>query len=88
MPQITTPVGLTLEYEVVGSPDDPPVLMVNGFTTQLITWPRGFCRRLAEGGRYVISFDNRDCGLSSKLDGQGAPVDERALPPRSPATSS
>ena len=76
MPQITTPVGLTLEYEAVGSPNDPPLLMINGFTTQLISWPRGFCRRLAEGGRYVVSFDNRDCGLSSKFDGQGAAVDE------------
>jgi pimeloyl-ACP methyl ester carboxylesterase len=76
VPQITTPEGLTLEYETAGSPDDPPVLMINGFTTQLISWPRAFCQRLAEGGRYVISFDNRDCGLSSKLDGQGAAVDE------------
>jgi pimeloyl-ACP methyl ester carboxylesterase len=76
VPQITTPVGVTLEYEAVGSPNDPPLLMINGFTTQLISWPRGFCRRLAEGGRYVISFDNRDCGLSSKFDGQGAAVDE------------
>lgn len=76
MPQTSTPAGLTIEYEAVGSPDDPPVLMINGFTTQLISWPLGFCRRLADGGRYVISYDNRDCGLSSKLDGQGAAVDE------------
>jgi pimeloyl-ACP methyl ester carboxylesterase len=76
VPQITTPVGLTLEYEAVSSRNDPPLLMINGFTTQLISWPRGFCRRLAQGGRYVISFDNRDCGLSSKLDGQGATIDE------------
>jgi pimeloyl-ACP methyl ester carboxylesterase len=76
VPQIATPAGLTLEYEAVGSPNDPPLLMINGFTTQLISWPRGFCRRLAEGGHYVISFDNRDCGLSSKFDGQGASVDE------------
>lgn len=76
MPQTTTPTGVTIEYEAVGSPDDPPVLMINGFTTQLISWPLAFCRRLADGGRYVIIFDNRDCGLSSKFDGQGAPVDE------------
>jgi pimeloyl-ACP methyl ester carboxylesterase len=28
----------------------------------------------AAGGRFVIAFDNRDCGLSSKLDRQGAEV--------------
>jgi pimeloyl-ACP methyl ester carboxylesterase len=70
--QITTPQGVTLEYETVGSPADPPLLLVMGFSAQLIAWPRGFCERLAAGGRFVISFDNRDCGLSSKLDGQGA----------------
>jgi pimeloyl-ACP methyl ester carboxylesterase len=42
-----------------------------GFGAQLIAWPRALCERLAAGGRFVISFDNRDCGLSSKLDGQG-----------------
>ncbi|HXN38162.1 MAG TPA: alpha/beta hydrolase [Solirubrobacteraceae bacterium] len=72
MPQITTPQGVTLEYETVGSPTDPSLLLVMGFSAQLIAWPRAFCERLAAGGRFVISFDNRDCGLSSKLDGQGA----------------
>jgi pimeloyl-ACP methyl ester carboxylesterase len=70
MPQITTPTQITLEYETAGSPDDPPLLLVPGFGAQLITWPRQFCERLAAGGRFVISYDNRDCGLSSKLDGQ------------------
>jgi pimeloyl-ACP methyl ester carboxylesterase len=74
MPQVTTPQGVTLEYETAGSPDDPPVLLVMGFGAQLIAWPRAFCERLAAGGRFVISFDNRDCGLSSKLDGRGADV--------------
>jgi pimeloyl-ACP methyl ester carboxylesterase len=70
MPQITTPAQITLEYETAGSPDDPPLLLVPGFGAQLITWPREFCERLAGGGRFVISYDNRDCGLSSKLDGR------------------
>jgi pimeloyl-ACP methyl ester carboxylesterase len=72
MPQLTTPQGVKLEYETAGSPADPPLLLVPGFGAQLIAWPRAFCERLAAGGRFVISFDNRDCGLSSKLDGQGA----------------
>jgi pimeloyl-ACP methyl ester carboxylesterase len=72
MPKATSPQGATLEYETVGSPADPPLLLVMGFGAQLIAWPRSFCERLAAGGRFVISFDNRDCGLSSKLDGQNA----------------
>ena len=69
MPQIATP-EVTLEYETAGTPSDPPLLLVMGFGSQLIAWPRAFCARLADAGRFVISFDNRDCGLSSKLDGQ------------------
>jgi pimeloyl-ACP methyl ester carboxylesterase len=69
LPQLTTP-EVTLEYETYGSSDDPPLLLVMGFGAQLIAWPRRLCERLAAGRRFVISFDNRDCGLSSKLDGQ------------------
>ncbi len=35
----------------------------------MTAWREGFCRRLADGGRYVIRFDNRDVGLSTHLDG-------------------
>jgi pimeloyl-ACP methyl ester carboxylesterase len=75
MPQITIPSGMALEYETYGARDDPPLLMVMGFGSQLVSWPRDFCRRLAAGGRYVISFDNRDCGLSAKLDGADAQLE-------------
>ncbi len=74
MPRITTPQDVTLEYETVGSSADPPLLLIMGFGAQLIAWPQAFCTRLAAGGRFVIAFDNRDCGLSSKLAGQGAEV--------------
>ena len=61
--------GIELEYDTFGSPDDPALLLVMGFTAQMILWNEEFCQRLADAGRYVIRFDNRDCGLSSKLDG-------------------
>ncbi|MBS1677346.1 MAG: alpha/beta hydrolase [Actinobacteria bacterium] len=69
MPTITTPAGIDLAYETIGSPADPPLLLVTGYGTQLIAWPRGFSERLAAGGRFVVEYDNRDSGLSSKLDG-------------------
>jgi pimeloyl-ACP methyl ester carboxylesterase len=68
MPTIETPAGIDLAYETIGSPADPPLLLVPGYGTQLIVWPRGFSEMLAAGGRFVIEFDNRDSGLSSKLD--------------------
>ena len=75
MAQITTPAQITLEYETAGSETDPPLLMVSGYGAQLVAWPREFCERLAAGGRFVISYDNRDCGRSSKLDGQRVDMD-------------
>lgn len=69
MSRATLPSGIELEYDTFGSPDDPALLLVMGFGAQMTAWPPGFCERLAAAGRYVIRFDNRDCGLSSKLDG-------------------
>src|ERR1700722_17030134 len=75
MAQISTPAGITLEYETAGSEADPPLLMMSGFGAQLVAWPREFCEQLAATGRFVISYDNRDCGLSSKLDGRIVEMD-------------
>ena|ERR1700677_4360020 len=74
MPQITTPEGITLEYDTFGSASDPALLLVAGYGSQMISWPRAFCEQLTAGGRFVIRFDNRDCGLSTKLDGHAADV--------------
>lgn len=68
---------LDIEYETLGSPSDPPILLVMGFTAQLIVWPDAFCKRLVDHGYHVIRFDNRDCGLSGKLD--GVSVDPNAV---------
>ena len=69
MPQLETPHGITLEYETLGDPSDPPLLLIAGFAMQLIGWPRPFAQMLADGGRHVIIFDNRDNGLSQRFDG-------------------
>ena len=60
---------LEFEYEVIGSEDDPAVLLVMGLGAQLIHWHEDFCQMIADRGFKVIRFDNRDSGLSSKLDG-------------------
>jgi pimeloyl-ACP methyl ester carboxylesterase len=62
--------GIEIEYETFGQSSDPPLLLVNGFTSQMIGWDEGFCQALADRGFYVIRFDNRDAGLTTKLDGR------------------
>jgi pimeloyl-ACP methyl ester carboxylesterase len=54
-------------HETFGSPEDPALLLVMGLGTQMIAWPEGFCRRLAERGFFVIRYDNRDVGRSTHL---------------------
>ena len=78
MAQVTTPAGVTLEYETVGDPDAVPLLMVCGYNTQLISWDPELLAMLADGGRYVITYDNRDCGLSQKWE--GVPARELEVP--------
>jgi pimeloyl-ACP methyl ester carboxylesterase len=69
MPRAPLPTGIELEYDTFGSADDPALVLVMGFTAQMTAWRDDFCGRLAAAGRHVIRFDNRDCGLSTKLDG-------------------
>jgi proline iminopeptidase len=59
--------GITIAYETSGDPLDPPVLLIMGLGMQLIAWPQVLVDGLVEQGYYVIRFDNRDIGLSSKL---------------------
>jgi proline iminopeptidase len=65
--------GVTLFYEALGNPADPPLLLVMGVGTQLTGWPDSFCQALVDQGFFVIRFDNRDIGLSSKLTQFGVP---------------
>ncbi|MFP2906258.1 alpha/beta fold hydrolase [Pyxidicoccus sp. 3LFB2] len=61
--------GIELFYDETGDRNAPPLLLVMGFTMQLIGWDAGFVRLLADRGFRVIRFDNRDVGLSTHLDG-------------------
>jgi pimeloyl-ACP methyl ester carboxylesterase len=59
--------GITIEYDAIGDAADPALLLVMGLGAQLTAWPDGFCDRLAGRGFYVVRYDNRDVGLSSKI---------------------
>lgn len=58
--------GVKLYTETFGKPSDPVVLLIMGATASAIWWPEDFCRQLAARGRYVIRYDHRDTGRSTK----------------------
>jgi pimeloyl-ACP methyl ester carboxylesterase len=60
--------GVTLCYEGFGDPADTPILLIMGLATQMIAWHEDFCSQLAEPGFYVIRFDNRDIGRSTRFE--------------------
>ena len=63
------PVGpLHLEAESFGDPAHPAVVLVMGLGMQLIAWPMELVQPLVDAGYRVVRFDNRDIGLSSKID--------------------
>ena len=65
--------GLRLCYEEFGSPSDPPIVLIMGLGTQMTSWPDAFCEALADKAYRVIRFDNRDIGLSEKIETDNTP---------------
>lgn len=61
--------SIELEYETVGDPTQPAVLLISGLGSQLLGWSTGLCAEIAARGFHVIRFDNRDVGFSTKLEG-------------------
>jgi pimeloyl-ACP methyl ester carboxylesterase len=65
--------NITIEYETIGEPTSKPLLLIAGLGSQLFAWSDEFCEMLALKGFFVIRFDNRDVGLSTKFDDAGIP---------------
>jgi pimeloyl-ACP methyl ester carboxylesterase len=84
MPRATAN-GIELEYETFGDPSSAPLLLIAGLGTQLLSWDEEWCRLLTSRGFYVIRFDNRDVGLSTRMESKGLPdlsdVMSGAVPP-------
>ncbi|MCU0271144.1 MAG: alpha/beta fold hydrolase [Acidimicrobiales bacterium] len=62
--------GVELEYECLGDPADPTLLLVNGLGAQLVSWEDEFLHGLLDRGFRVVRFDNRDAGRSTWFDGR------------------
>ena len=56
-------------YEQFGDRALPTLLLVNGLGSQCINYAEEWCNLFCAEGFSVVRFDNRDVGLSSKLDG-------------------
>ena len=61
------PSGIDLCYETFGKPDDPAVLLIMGLGGPMNWWDPTFCRLLSARGFFVVRYDNRDTGRSTKL---------------------
>ena len=65
--------GIRIAFDTAGDARGVPLLLIHGLGMQLTAWPDALVDGLAEQGFYVIRFDHRDCGLSSKFESFGTP---------------
>lgn len=72
MPNVTAN-GIQIEYDTFGDNSSPALLLIMGGGSQMIYWEVEFCEVLAKKGHFVIRFDNRDVGLSTKFEKAGVP---------------
>ena len=56
--------GVELCTSSFGDRADPPILLIMGVGASMLWWEEGFCRLLADGGRFVLRYDHRDTGRS------------------------
>ncbi len=60
--------GIEIVYDTFGDMFAPPLLLIADLGEQLIAWDEEFCVQLAAQGYWVIRYDNRDTGLSTRFD--------------------
>ncbi len=70
--ELLAPISADVElcYQTFGNPDDEPLLLVMGLGGPMTWWEPALCTMLAEAGFYVVRFDNRDAGRSSRGKGR------------------
>ena len=64
--------GLRLCYEESGVRGNPAVVLLHGLGCQLVQWPGMLIAGLETAGFHGVRIDNRDVGLSEKLDRLGS----------------
>ena len=71
--------ALTICYETFGDRSDSPLLLISGLGAQMILFEDDFCAELAARGFWVVRFDNRDIGRSSRID-WAPPAEQNGAP--------
>ncbi len=64
------PTGVDLCFQTFGDPGAEPLLLVMGLGGPMTWWDPVFCQMLADRGFFVIRYDNRDTGRSSRVSGR------------------
>lgn len=64
---------VSIAFESVGPANGEVILLIAGQGAQLTMWPDELVDELVDHGYRVIRFDNRDTGLSARLDHLGQP---------------
>src|SRR5262249_38923942 len=59
--------GIDIAYDTFGARSSEPMVLIMGLAAQMIAWDEAFCAQLADRGFWVVRFDNRDIGLSTRL---------------------
>lgn len=74
-PELLAPLNAELEvcYQTFGDPGADPLLLVMGLGGPMTWWDTGLCEQLARAGFYVIRYDNRDTGRSTRGRGKVRP---------------
>lgn len=70
--------GIEIDYETFGSADWPAMVLISGAGAAGGTFHDDFCRRLVDRGYYVIRHDNRDAGLSARVESGGYSLGDMA----------
>ncbi len=70
--ELSAPVSAEVElcYQTFGDPAAEPLLLVMGLGGPMTWWDPVLCKLLAGNGFYVIRYDNRDTGRSSRSEGR------------------
>jgi pimeloyl-ACP methyl ester carboxylesterase len=68
-PQLAKANGIEICYDIFGSPQNEPMVLIMGLAAQMVMWDDEFCAELASRGFRVIRFDNRDIGKSTRFSG-------------------
>lgn len=65
--------NVEIEYETFGDSVSKPLLLIAGLGSQMLAWSDEMCENFANRGFFIIRFDNRDVGLSTKFEDAGLP---------------